>query len=111
MTTLKSKRALLGMLWVKFKVLVLVANPSLKLAIPTPLSLMREADYEIGHFIRERLIPRAVLYYTGELNDDEDDEEDDEDYEEDMDEDDEEGEEDPDFDPSQAKDQPECKQQ
>lgn len=74
-------------------------------------SFMREADYEIGHFIRERLIPRAVLYYTGELNDDEDDEEDDEDYEEDMDEDDEEGEEDPDFDPSQAKDQPECKQQ
>jgi len=24
------------------------------------------ADYEIGHFIRERIVPRAVLYYTGE---------------------------------------------
>lgn len=24
------------------------------------------ADYEIGHFIRERVVPRAVLYFTGE---------------------------------------------
>jgi len=70
-------------------------------------SFMREADYEIGHFIRERLIPRAVLYYTGELNDDdEEDEEDYEDEDEDLEED-----EDPDFDPSKAKEQPECKQQ
>lgn len=22
-------------------------------------------DFEIGHYIRERVIPRAVLYYTG----------------------------------------------
>lgn len=22
-------------------------------------------DFEIGHYIRERIIPRAVLYYTG----------------------------------------------
>ena len=73
-------------------------------------NFMREADYEIGHFIRERLIPRAVLYYTGELNDEEEDEDD---YEDDEDEDleDEDGEEDPDFDPSKAKEQPECKQQ
>lgn len=74
-------------------------------------SFMREADYEIGHFIRERLIPRAVLYYTGELNDDDEedeyeDEEGDEDYEDQG-----SGEEDPDFDPTKAKDQPECKQQ
>jgi nucleosome assembly protein 1-like 1 len=71
-------------------------------------NFMREADYEIGHFIRERLIPRAVLYYTGELNDE--DEDDDEDYEDD-DEIEESGDEDPDFDPSKAKEQPECKQQ
>ena len=24
------------------------------------------ADFEIGHFIRERIVPRAVLYFTGE---------------------------------------------
>lgn len=26
-------------------------------------------DFEIGHYIRERIIPRAVLYYTGFSND------------------------------------------
>ena len=30
------------------------------------------ADYEIGHFIRERIVPRAVLYFTGEALDDDD---------------------------------------
>ena len=31
------------------------------------------ADFEIGHFIRERIVPRAVLYFTGEaLEEDED---------------------------------------
>lgn len=29
-----------------------------------------QADYEIGHFIRERVVPRAVLYFTGEACDD-----------------------------------------
>jgi len=35
------------------------------------------ADFEIGHFLRERIIPRAVLYFTGEAleDDDYDDEE------------------------------------
>lgn len=23
------------------------------------------ADFEIGHYIRDRIVPRAVLYYTG----------------------------------------------
>lgn len=27
------------------------------------------ADFEIGHFIRERVVPRAVLYFTGEAID------------------------------------------
>uniref|UniRef100_A0A8C9S9P5 Nucleosome assembly protein 1-like 1 n=1 Tax=Scleropages formosus TaxID=113540 RepID=A0A8C9S9P5_SCLFO len=31
------------------------------------------ADFEIGHFIRERIIPRAVLYFTGEAIEDDDD--------------------------------------
>ena len=29
------------------------------------------ADFEIGHFIRERVVPRAVLYFTGEALEDE----------------------------------------
>jgi len=46
------------------------------------------ADFEIGHFFKERVVPRAVLYFTGEALDDDDyageemeddDEEDDED--------------------------------
>jgi len=45
-----------------------------------------EADFEIGHFFKEFLIPKAVLYFTGELIDEneadddyEDEDEDDED--------------------------------
>ncbi|XP_059366598.1 nucleosome assembly protein 1-like 1 isoform X2 [Carassius carassius] len=59
------------------------------------------ADFEIGHFIRERIVPRAVLYFTGEAIEDDDD-----DYDEEGEEaDDEEGEEeadeenDPDYEP------------
>jgi nucleosome assembly protein 1-like 1 len=51
------------------------------------------ADFEIGHFIREHIIPRAVLYFTGEaLDDDEDDYDDGEGDDEDEDEDEEEDE-------------------
>jgi len=65
------------------------------------------ADFEIGHYIRERIVPRAVLYFTGEaLEEDSDFEE-----EEDDDDDDDDGsDQDPDFDPKTAKN-PECKQQ
>ncbi|XP_017109821.2 nucleosome assembly protein 1-like 1-A [Drosophila bipectinata] len=31
-------------------------------------------DFEIGHFLRARIIPKAVLYFTGDIVDDEDDE-------------------------------------
>uniref|UniRef100_H3CIZ5 Nucleosome assembly protein 1-like 1 n=1 Tax=Tetraodon nigroviridis TaxID=99883 RepID=H3CIZ5_TETNG len=72
------------------------------------------ADFEIGHFIRERIVPRAVLYFTGEAIEDDDD-----DYEEEGEEaDDEEGEEeadeenDPDYDPKKGAASPaECQQQ
>lgn len=66
------------------------------------------ADFEIGHYIRERIVPRAVLYFTGEaLEEDSDfDEEDDEDDDDD----DDGSDQDPDFDPKTAKN-PECKQQ
>ncbi|XP_073514274.1 nucleosome assembly protein 1-like 4 isoform X2 [Phyllobates terribilis] len=30
------------------------------------------ADFELGHFFRERIVPRAVLYFTGEAIEDED---------------------------------------
>lgn len=36
-----------------------------------------ENDFEVGHYLKERVVPRAVLYYTGEIEDDiSDDEED-----------------------------------
>lgn len=47
-----------------------------------------QADFEIGHFMRDRFVPRAVLYFTGDALDDDDDEDFEE--EEDEDEDDEE---------------------
>jgi len=59
---------------------------------------MLAADFEIGHMLRDSIVPKAVLYYTGEAGDeedgdfdedeeDEDDDDDDEDPDEDEDED------------------------
>lgn len=28
-----------------------------------------ETDFEIGHYLKERVIPRAVLFFTGEADD------------------------------------------
>jgi len=67
-------------------------------------------DFEIGHYIRERIVPRAVLFFTGEALEDED-YEDDEDEDDDDDEDGSGSDADPDFDPSKATQNPECKQQ
>ncbi|NXR91377.1 NP1L1 protein, partial [Hypocryptadius cinnamomeus] len=71
------------------------------------------ADFEIGHFLRERIVPRSVLYFTGEAIEDDDD-----DYDEEGEEaDDEEGEEeadeenDPDYEPKKDQNPAECKQQ
>ncbi|MGH0131926.1 UNVERIFIED_CONTAM: hypothetical protein FKN15_057348 [Acipenser sinensis] len=36
------------------------------------------ADFEIGHFLRERIVPRSVLYFTGEAIEDDDDDYDEE---------------------------------
>jgi len=70
------------------------------------------ADFEIGHYIRERIVPRAVLFFTGEALEDESDYEEEEEEEGD-DDDDENSDNDPDFDPKTAKgaQNPECKQQ
>merc|ERR1712013_71232 len=65
------------------------------------------ADFEIGHYIRERIVPRAVLFFTGEALEDESDVEE----EESDDEDDDDSDNDADFDPSKAQANPECKQQ
>ncbi|ALC42623.1 Nap1 [Drosophila busckii] len=35
-------------------------------------------DFEIGHFLRARIIPKAVLYFTGDIVDDEDDDDEEE---------------------------------
>ncbi|XP_078333231.1 nucleosome assembly protein 1-like 1 isoform X4 [Crassostrea virginica] len=37
------------------------------------LEALLAADFEIGHFIRERIVPRAVLYFTGEALEQDDD--------------------------------------
>jgi len=67
------------------------------------------SDFEIGHYIRERVIPRAVLFFTGEALEDDDFDEEEEGEEEG--EEGEEEEDDPDFDPSKVKNPQECKQQ
>ena len=70
------------------------------------------ADFEIGHFLREHIIPRSVLYFTGE-----DIEDDDDDYDEEGEEADEEGEEvgdeenDPDYNPKKDQNPAESKHQ
>ncbi|XP_034032779.1 nucleosome assembly protein 1-like 4a isoform X1 [Thalassophryne amazonica] len=72
-------------------------------------------DFEIGHFFRERIIPRAVLYFTGEaLEDDEsfDDDDLEEEDEEELDEDSEDNDDEGDSHPKKQEIQPaECKQQ
>jgi len=69
------------------------------------------ADFEIGHYIRERIVPRAVLYFTGEaLEEDSDFEEEESDEDDDDDDDGSGSDQDPNFDPKTAKN-PECKQQ
>lgn len=68
------------------------------------------SDFEIGHFIRERIVPRAVLYFTGEAleNDDEYEDGEEEDgaeegeYDEDA---------DPDYHPGKDAGKEDCKQQ
>ncbi|XP_011499909.1 PREDICTED: nucleosome assembly protein 1-like 1 [Ceratosolen solmsi marchali] len=45
--------------------------------------LLLTSDFEIGHYIRERIVPRAVLYFTGEGLEDEDEDYDDEDGDDD----------------------------
>ncbi|XP_076350645.1 nucleosome assembly protein 1-like 4 isoform X2 [Tachypleus tridentatus] len=75
------------------------------------------ADFEIGHFIRERIVPKGVLYFTGEALQDGDFEEEEGEEEEDEEKDDDD-EDDPDYNPQtdraskrHQEQPPECKQQ
>ncbi|OPJ80350.1 nucleosome assembly protein 1-like 1 [Patagioenas fasciata monilis] len=60
------------------------------------------ADFEIGHFLRERIVPRSVLYFTGEAIEDDDEDEGEEEADE---------EHDPEYDPKKDQNPAECKQQ
>lgn len=51
--------------------------------IDEDLQSILTSDYEIGHYIRERILPRAVLYFTGEALDEDDYDEEGEEGEED----------------------------
>jgi len=58
------------------------------------------ADFEIGHYIRERIVPRAVLYFTGEALDDDYDDDEEGEEEDDENEDDDDDENDADYNPN-----------
>lgn len=69
------------------------------------------ADFEIGQFIREQVVPKAVLYFTGEALEDDEYDDDEEEGEEGEEEEGSDEEADPDFNPANAKNPQECKQQ
>lgn len=73
------------------------------------------SDFEIGHMIRERIVPHAVLYFTGEAQMDYDYDEEEEEEEEEggrqTGEDSGDSENDSDYDPTKDKQPQECKQQ
>ncbi|XP_065095562.1 nucleosome assembly protein 1-like 4 [Ochlerotatus camptorhynchus] len=48
--------------------------------------MLLASDFEIGHFLRARIIPKAILYYTGEVMDEDDDGDEEEEEEEEEDE-------------------------
>jgi len=64
-------------------------------------------DFEIGHFLRARVIPKAALYYTGDIVDDDDDD----DFDEEEEEEEEEGDEDEDEESDEEDHRPSGKQQ
>lgn len=64
-------------------------------------------DFEIGHFLRARVIPKAALYYTGDIVDDDDDD----DFDEEEEEEEEEGDEDEDEESDEDDHRPSGKQQ
>lgn len=74
--------------------------------VPVSTQDILTADFEIGNYIREMIIPRAVLYFTGEAAENEGDAARSEDEDED-----DESDNDPDFDPKKVPTNPDCTQQ
>lgn len=51
--------------WLNWRVLVTVPE-DMDADVDEDTQALLTSDFEIGHYIRERIVPRAVLYYTGE---------------------------------------------
>ena len=49
--------------------------------IDEEVQMLLQQDFQIGHYLRERIVPRAVLFFTGEEQGDDEEESDDEDDE------------------------------
>merc|ERR1712080_797019 len=47
------------------------------------VQMLLQQDFQIGHYLRERIVPRAVLFFTGEEQGDDEEESDDEDEDDD----------------------------
>merc|ERR1712112_713203 len=43
------------------------------------VQMLLQQDFQIGHYLRERIVPRAVLFFTGEEQGDDEEESDDDD--------------------------------
>ena len=76
-------------LQVQLLLLLLPSSAWVPTSTPAALQALITEDFDIGFSIKEKLIPRAVLYYTGEAVEGDSEDEDDEDDEDDDDEDDE----------------------
>jgi len=73
------------------------------------LEVIVEADYQAGCIIREKIIPRAVLWYTGEEVDSDDEEDSDDEFDDDDLDDDDHGDDDEDDDEEDDADMPKSK--
>jgi hypothetical protein len=47
----------------KYSIFIVPDDPEVEMDEDTRALLT--TDFEIGHYIRERIVPRAVLYFTG----------------------------------------------
>merc|ERR1712233_109131 len=47
------------------------------------VQMLLQQDFQIGHYLRERIVPRAVLFFTGEEQGDDEEESDNEDEDDD----------------------------
>jgi hypothetical protein len=64
---------LVDIVWIAFFLTIVVVLTSFIFVVPDDPEVEMEeetqalltSDFEIGHYIRERIVPRAILYYTG----------------------------------------------